>query len=47
MKTLRTGVCPEYDSANVFYQSLGFRELEVLPIWGEENPCQILIRNVN
>ncbi|MBD9060712.1 MAG: N-acetyltransferase [Ruminococcaceae bacterium] len=47
VKTLRTGVCPEYDSANVFYQSLGFRELEVLPIWGEENPCQILIRNVN
>lgn len=47
VKTLKTGVCPEYDSANVFYQSLGFRELEVLPLWGEENPCQILIRNVN
>ncbi len=47
VKTIKNGVCQEYDSANVFYQSLGFRELEVLPIWGEENPCQILIRNVN
>lgn len=47
VKTVRTGVSPEYDSANVFYQSLGFRELEVLPLWGEEKPCQVLIRNVN
>lgn len=47
VKTLRSGVDPEYDSINVFYESLGFRELEVLKIWGEDRPCQILIRNVN
>lgn len=47
VKTVKSGVSPEYDSINVFYQSLGFRELEVLPLWGAELPCQIYIRNVN
>ena len=47
VKTVRQGVYTEYDTANTFYQSLGFRELEVLPIWDEKNPCQIYIRNVN
>lgn len=47
VKTVKQGVSPEFDSINVFYQSLGFRSLEVLPLWGEELPCQIYIRNVN
>lgn len=47
VKTVKQGVCAEYDNANIFYQSLGFRQLEVLPIWGENNPCQVYIRNVN
>lgn len=47
VKSVRNGTDPEYDSANVFYQSLGFRELEVLPLWGDELPCQVFIRNVN
>lgn len=47
VKAVKTGVSPEFDSLNVFYQSLGFRELEVLPLWGEKLPCQIYIRNVN
>lgn len=47
VKTVKQGVYTVYDSANTFYQSLGFRELEVLPIWDETNPCQIYIRNVN
>ncbi len=47
VKTVKSGVSPEYDSINVFYQSLGFRKLEVLQLWGAELPCQIYIRNVN
>lgn len=47
VKTVKSGVSPEFDSTNIFYQSLGFRELEVLPLWDESTPCQILIRNVN
>ncbi len=47
VKTVKQGVYTEFDTANTFYQSLGFRELEVLPIWDENNPCQIYIRNVN
>lgn len=47
VKTVRQGTSAQYDTANTFYQSLGFRELEVLPLWNESTPCQIYIRNVN
>ena len=44
VKTVKAGVYEEYDAANAFYKSLGFRELEVFEeIWGEENPCQIYV----
>ena len=34
----------EYDDTNRFYQSLGFKELEVFPtLWDERNPCQIYV----
>lgn len=47
VKTVKQGISAEYDSLNIFYQSLGFRQLEILPLWGSEIPCQIYIRNVN
>ena len=44
VKTVRIGCYEDYDRTNRFYQSLGFQELEVIPvIWGEENPCQIYV----
>lgn len=47
VKTVREGCYANYDRTNAFYRSLGFRELECFPtLWGEENPCQIYVRNV-
>ena len=44
VKTVQMGVYPDYDITNRFYQSCGFKELEVIKeIWGEENPCQIYV----
>ena len=44
VKTVQWGRYPEYDATNLFYQSLGFKEFEVLPtLWGEWNPCQIYV----
>ena len=47
VKTVKEGTSEQFDTANTFYQSLGFRELEVLPLWSDKIPCQIYIRNVN
>ena len=34
----------EYDDTNMFYLSLGFKELEVFPtLWDENNPRQIYV----
>lgn len=47
VKTVRMGTYEIYDRTNLFYQSLGFEELECLPeLWDEHNPCQIYIMNV-
>lgn len=43
VKTVKMGVYEDFDRTNLFYLSLGFQELEVLPIWDEQNPCQIYI----
>ena len=44
VKTVQMGRYKEYDDTNRFYQSLGFKELEVFPsLWDEWNPCQIYI----
>lgn len=43
VKTVKMGIYEDYDRTNLFYLSLGFQELEVLPIWDEQNPCQIYI----
>ena len=37
----------DYDITNEFYKSLGFKELEVLPLyWDEANPCQIYVMSL-
>ena len=47
VKTVETGHYEEYDRTNLFYRSLGFQELEVIPaIWGENNPCQIYVMSL-
>lgn len=43
VKTVKMGVYKDYDRTNRFYLSLGFRELEVLPLWDEANPCQVYV----
>lgn len=43
VKTVKMGCYPDYDRTNLFYQSLGFEEMEVLPLWDEHNPCQVYI----
>ena len=48
VKTVRMGVYADYDITNRFYQSLGFKEFEVIQaLWGEENPCQIYVMYLN
>lgn len=46
VKTVQSGHYDEYDRTNLFYRSLGFEELEVLPLWDEWNPCQVYIRYI-
>ena len=43
VKTVKMGVYEDYDRTNRFYLSVGFRELEVLPLWDEANPCQVYV----
>ena len=43
VKTVKRGHYKEYDITNSFYESLGFRELECLPLWDEWNPCQVYV----
>lgn len=43
VKTVKMGVYDDYDATNRFYLSLGFREFEVLPLWGDDDPCQVYI----
>ena len=47
VKTVEMGHYADYDATNRFYQSLGFKELEVFPLlWDEANPCQIYIMSL-
>lgn len=43
VKTVQSGHYEVYDRTNRFYQRMGFRELEVLPLWDEWNPCQVYV----
>ena len=47
VKTVKMGMYEEYDRTNLFYKSLGFKELEVLDLWDERNPCQVYIMKVD
>lgn len=47
VKTVDEGRYEEYDRTRLFYESLGFRKLEVFPtLWDEWNPCLVLIQKV-
>ena len=47
VKTVQMGRYKEYDATNMFYLSLGFKELEVFPtLWDEWNPCQIYVMGI-
>ncbi len=47
VKTVQMGIYEEYDMTNRFYQSLGFKEFEVIrDLWDENNPCQIYIMSL-
>ena len=47
VKTVKMGVYEDYDDTNRFYKSLGFKELEVFPLyWDEANPCQIYVMSL-
>jgi len=38
------GCYEEYDQTVAFYESLGFKKLEVFPtLWDEWNPCLIMV----
>ncbi|MEN6636499.1 MAG: GNAT family N-acetyltransferase [Clostridiaceae bacterium] len=44
VKTVDKGHYQEYDDTRLFYESVGFRKLEVLPeLWDPENPCLLMI----
>ena len=39
--------CDDYRKTRLFYQSMGFRPLEVFPLlWDEDNPCLFLAKSV-
>lgn len=47
VKTVQSGKYPEYDQTNLFYQKIGFRELEVFPtLWDAWNPCQVYVQKI-
>ena len=47
VKTVDEGRYTEYDQTRLFYESLGFRNLEVFPtLWDEWNPCLIMVMAV-
>lgn len=47
VKTVRSGMYEDYDRTNMFYRSLGFKELEVFEeYWDKDNPCQIYVMSL-
>ena len=39
---------PNYAATRAFYAAMGFRPLEeIRQIWGDENPCQIMVKTVS
>ena len=47
VKTVKMGCYEDYDRTNMFYLSMGFKELEVFPeLWDEANPCQVYVQSL-
>lgn len=47
VKTVDAGHYREYDDTRLFYESVGFRKLEVLPeLWDPQNPCLIMVMSI-
>lgn len=47
VKTVERGHYAEYDKTVSFYESLGFRPLEVFPtLWDEHNPCMVMVKSI-
>ena len=38
--------CQHYDQTRFFYEAMGFRPVEETNIWGEANPCLIMIKHL-
>ena len=40
--------CEEYAKTRLFYEKVGFIPIDVIKeIWGKENPCLLLIKDIN
>ncbi|MGL4662777.1 MAG: GNAT family N-acetyltransferase [Culicoidibacterales bacterium] len=47
VKTVQTGHYLEYDKTNLFYQNIGFSQLECFPtLWDKHNPYQIYVKYI-
>jgi GNAT superfamily N-acetyltransferase len=47
VKTVAAGCYAAYDRTRLFYESLGFTQLEVLPtLWDAWNPCLVMVTDV-
>ena len=47
VKTVDAGYYKEYDQTRLFYESMGFKKLEVFPtLWDEWNPCLLMIQTL-
>jgi GNAT superfamily N-acetyltransferase len=47
VKTVDEGKYEQYDRTRLFYESVGFRKLEVFPaLWDERNPCLVMVMAV-
>lgn len=47
VKTVKQGIYESYDKTNMFYQAMGFYELEVFDtLWDEHNPCQVFVKSL-
>ncbi|GHU75918.1 N-acetyltransferase [Clostridia bacterium] len=48
VKTVDAGYYDEYDKTRMFYESMGFKKLEVFrTLWDKWNPCLVMVMNVN
>lgn len=47
VKTVCEGIYADYNLTNVFYQKMGFKELECMEeLWDKANPCQVYVMAV-